>query len=61
MTQRINKQQVAESEESALVIYKYTRKRIEYVTPNESIAGLRSDTGTYTEVKYTLDSAATAN
>jgi hypothetical protein len=61
MTQRINKQRVAEPEESALVIYKYTRKRTEYVTPNESIASLRSDTGTYTEIKYMLDSAETTN
>lgn len=41
-------------ENQTIVLYEYTRNGVVYVTPNEIIAGMRSEDGKYFSVEYTL-------
>ena len=38
-----------------LVVYTYQRDGKEFITPNQTIASQRSDTGSYMHVTYTLN------
>lgn len=37
-----------------IILFEYVRDGVTYYTPNETIAGMRSETGKYYSVEYTL-------
>jgi len=39
---------------SPLVVYTYNRQGKQFITPNQTIAALRSESGRYTEITYAI-------